>query len=160
MRSTLGALALLVALPASLGFAFSHGAPSVGLRRGRVAPQGTRSAPQFGKAPPVPLRMAGGSVTQDAQWALLFDCDGVIVETEELHRLAYNGAFKEMACMVGGQQVEWVPAYYDVLQNTVGGGKPKMKWSFGNEGWPDSTLGRAPPSLEVVQNLDRNGAET
>ena len=27
-------------------------------------------------------------------FALLFDCDGVIVETEELHRLAYNKAFK------------------------------------------------------------------
>ncbi len=25
-----------------------------------------------------------------AEYAVLFDCDGVIVETEELHRLAYN----------------------------------------------------------------------
>ena len=155
MRSTLGALALLVALPSSLGFAFSHGNPSLGLRRGRVAPQDTRSAPRFGKAALAPsvLRMSGGSVTKDAQWALLFDCDGVIVETEELHRLAYNGAFKEMACMVGGKQVEWVPKYYDVLQNTVGGGKPKMKWSFGNEGWPDSTLGPAPSSEEGRSKL-------
>jgi hypothetical protein len=32
-----------------------------------------------------------GSVTKDPKFALLFDCDGVIVETEELHRLAYNG---------------------------------------------------------------------
>lgn len=29
--------------------------------------------------------------------ALIFDCDGVIVETEELHRLAYNGAFQARA---------------------------------------------------------------
>jgi beta-phosphoglucomutase-like phosphatase (HAD superfamily) len=44
-------------------------------------------------------------VTEDAQWALLFDCDGVIVQTEELHRLAYNGTLKEMACMFGGKHV-------------------------------------------------------
>ena len=25
-------------------------------------------------------------------------------------------------------QVEWSVEYYDVLQNTVGGGKPKMNW--------------------------------
>jgi beta-phosphoglucomutase-like phosphatase (HAD superfamily) len=77
----------------------------------------------------------------------------VIVETEELHRLAYNGAFAEMKCTVNGKQVEWVPKYYDVLQNTVGGGKPKMKWSFGNEGWPDSTLGPAPTSEEEQTRL-------
>ena len=29
--------------------------------------------------------------------ALIFDCDGVIIETEELHRLAYNAAFKAAA---------------------------------------------------------------
>ncbi len=44
----------------------------------------------------------------------------------------------------------WEPSYYDVLQNTVGGGKPKMKWHFTNtcEGkWPARTgeLGSFPP---------------
>lgn len=24
----------------------------------------------------------------------------------------------------------------DILQNTVGGGKPKMRWHFGKNGWP------------------------
>ncbi|KAJ1468329.1 hypothetical protein T484DRAFT_1855681 [Baffinella frigidus] len=152
MHSTLALLAAAaaVALPSSLGFSFSPGVPALGLRAGRVAPQATRSAPRFAKAAPT-LRMSGGSVTKDAQWALLFDCDGVIVETEELHRLAYNGAFKELGCTVGGKQVEWIPKYYDVLQNTVGGGKPKMKWSFGNEGWPDSTLGLTPPTIETTE---------
>ena len=46
--------------------------------------------------------------------------------------------------------VVWEPSYYDVLQNTVGGGKPKMKWHFTNtcEGkWPARTgeLGSFPP---------------
>eukprot|EP00959_Pyramimonas_sp_CCMP1952_P373897 7830316-Pyramimonas_sp.AAC.2 len=71
------------------------------------------------------------------KYALLFDCDGVIVETEELHRLAYNGAFKKFQLTVAalgrfhltpkGEPVEWTVDYYEVLANTVGGGKPKMK---------------------------------
>ena len=36
------------------------------------------------------------------KWALLFDCDGVIVETEELHRLAYCGAFEAFGLEVEG----------------------------------------------------------
>ena len=26
--------------------------------------------------------------------------------------------------------MDWAVEYYDILQNTVGGGKPKMKWHF------------------------------
>ena len=52
------------------------------------------------------------------KFALLFDCDGVIIETEELHRLAYNAAFKEFSLQVAGEPVEWGTAYYDILQNT------------------------------------------
>lgn len=52
------------------------------------------------------------------KFALLFDCDGVIIETEELHRLAYNAAFKEFNLQIGDSPVEWDVAYYDVLQNT------------------------------------------
>ncbi|KAJ1636772.1 HAD-like domain-containing protein [Pavlovales sp. CCMP2436] len=74
--------------------------------------------------------------------ALLFDCDGVLVETEELHRTAYNQAFDEFGLTVGGKPVVWTVAYYDVLQNTVGGGKPKMRYHFtqtcGGE-WPAVT---------------------
>lgn len=55
--------------------------------------------------------------------ALLFDCDGVIVETEELHRQAYNQAFKAFKLtLTCGSPVEWSVELYDVLQNTVGGG--------------------------------------
>ncbi len=34
-------------------------------------------------------------------------CDGVIVETEELHRLAYNAAFSEFECTIGGEPLVW-----------------------------------------------------
>ena len=52
------------------------------------------------------------------RFALLFDCDGVIIETEELHRLAYNAAFKEFSLKIEDEPVEWSVAYYDILQNT------------------------------------------
>jgi hypothetical protein len=41
------------------------------------------------------------------EFALLFDCDGVILETEELHRIAYNRAFKEFDLSIDGNLVEW-----------------------------------------------------
>jgi phosphoglycolate phosphatase-like HAD superfamily hydrolase len=97
------------------------------------------------------------------EYALLFDCDGVILETEELHRLAYNKAFQEFGLTIDGLRVEWSVRlrtnlqsyrqfvslviandnslyqfclsqveYYDILQNTVGGGKPKMFFHFRN----------------------------
>ena len=83
---------------------------------------------------PVPsVRAAAPTLSSSSssyEFALLFDCDGVILETEELHRLAYNAAFAEFDLIFeDGTPVEWTEDYYDVLQNTVGGGKPKM-WHY------------------------------
>ena len=78
-----------------------------------------------------------------AEFALLFDCDGVIVETEELHRVAYNSAFEKFGLKnPDGSAVVWDVPYYDILQNTVGGGKPKMKHYFNNDagGWPTVSM--------------------
>lgn len=82
--------------------------------------------------------------------ALLFDCDGVLVETEELHRRAYNEAFKHFGLRVDTMPVEWSVEYYDALQNTVGGGKPKMKYHFTQTvgKWPTVT-DRPTPSTEA-----------
>ena len=42
-------------------------------------------------------------------------------------------AFKKFGLTLpDGSQVEWTMEYYDVLQNTVGGGKPKMMNYFNN----------------------------
>ena len=49
------------------------------------------------------------------------------METEELHRVAYNMAFEEFGLEVNGAAVVWSPEYYSHLANTVGGGKPKMR---------------------------------
>lgn len=125
---------------------------AMGARAGRVArvaravPMARFNFPGFsrGGAPAAPARrLAAGrqvavhaSNTSDPSFALLFDCDGVLVETEELHRLAYNASFQHFQIHIDGVQCDWPPEYYDVLANTVGGGKPKMRWHFGQTNWP------------------------
>ena len=56
--------------------------------------------------------------------------------TEELHRRAYNASFEHFGLTIDDVPVVWSVEYYDVLANTVGGGKPKMKHHFGANGWP------------------------
>lgn len=64
--------------------------------------------------------------------ALIFDCDGVIVESEELHRVSYNQCWEEE-----NLGFTWSYEFYEMLQNSVGGGKEKMRWYFDKYGWPD-----------------------
>ncbi len=64
--------------------------------------------------------------------ALLFDCDGVLVDTErDGHRVAFNRAFADV-----GLAVEWDVATYGELV-TVSGGKERMRHYFDRAGWPD-----------------------
>jgi len=80
--------------------------------------------------------------------ALIFDCDGVILESESLHLQAYNQAFDNFDV-----QYRWSVEEYDDLQNRVGGGKPKMHYYFGKHGYPKSLLGPAPVTQEHKNNL-------
>ena len=65
--------------------------------------------------------------------ALIFDCDGVLVDTErDGHRVAFNQAFAKK-----GLNVEWdVQLYGDLLK--VAGGKERMRHYFNNHQWPDN----------------------
>jgi HAD superfamily hydrolase (TIGR01509 family) len=64
--------------------------------------------------------------------ALIFDCDGVLVDTErDGHRVAFNAAFA-----AEGLAVEWSVERYGVLL-TTGGGKERMRRHFDETGWPD-----------------------
>lgn len=57
--------------------------------------------------------------------ALIFDCDGTLVETErDGHRVAFNKAFKEL-----GYDCEWEVGLYGELL-TTGGGKERMARYF------------------------------
>jgi HAD superfamily hydrolase (TIGR01509 family) len=63
--------------------------------------------------------------------ALIFDCDGVLADTErDGHRVAFNRAFAEM-----GLQVEWDVALYGRLLK-IAGGKERMRHYFDENGWP------------------------
>jgi HAD superfamily hydrolase (TIGR01509 family) len=64
--------------------------------------------------------------------ALIFDCDGVIVDTErDGHRVAFNQAFRKM-----GLDIEWDVALYGKLLQ-IAGGKERMKYYFNQNGWPE-----------------------
>lgn len=63
--------------------------------------------------------------------ALIFDCDGVLVDTErDGHRVAFNRAFA-----TAGIDAEWdVDLYGELLK--IAGGKERMTHYFSEAGWP------------------------
>lgn len=65
--------------------------------------------------------------------ALIFDCDGVLVDTErDGHRVAFNRAFE-----LFNIDAHWdVELYGRLLQ--IAGGKERMRAYFDEFGWPDS----------------------
>ncbi|CAJ1343272.1 unnamed protein product [Effrenium voratum] len=85
------------------------------------------------------LRLARSAGGTGVSGALILDCDGVIADSEYLHREAYNEVFEEFEVATS-----WSKEYYDELQNQIGGGKPKMRHHFSLNGWPGSKLGPAP----------------
>jgi HAD superfamily hydrolase (TIGR01509 family) len=63
--------------------------------------------------------------------ALIFDCDGVLVDTErDGHRVAFNRAFRRK-----GLDIEWSIGEYGELLR-VPGGKERMRHWFETRGWP------------------------
>lgn len=63
--------------------------------------------------------------------ALIFDCDGVIVDTEkDGHRVAFNRAFA-----IKHIDADWGIEEYKQLVH-VAGGKERMRYYFNEKGWP------------------------
>lgn len=63
--------------------------------------------------------------------ALIFDCDGVLVDTErDGHRAAFNAAFR-----AEGLATVWPEDRYGDLL-TTGGGKERMRRHYDETGWP------------------------
>ena len=79
--------------------------------------------------------------------ALIFDCDGVLVDTErDVHRVAFNRAFA-----AEGIDAEWdVELYGELL--LVAGGKERMRHYFEHHGWPDHQYG---PHDALIAELHR-----
>lgn len=69
--------------------------------------------------------------------ALIFDCDGVLVDTErDGHRVAFNRAFADE-----GVAAQWsVERYAELL--SVAGGKERMIRHFDETGWPAAAADR------------------
>ncbi|XP_042431140.1 haloacid dehalogenase-like hydrolase domain-containing protein At4g39970 [Zingiber officinale] len=115
------------------------------------------SSLRLSRAPPARFRRsfavpaASSSPTSPLE-ALIFDCDGVILESEHLHRQAYNDAFDHFLVRCpsssSSQPLHWDSDFYDELQNRIGGGKPKMRWYFKENGWPSSSIFETPPSSD------------
>eukprot|EP00540_Astrosyne_radiata_P021262 CAMPEP_0116846070 /NCGR_PEP_ID=MMETSP0418-20121206/13631_1 /TAXON_ID=1158023 /ORGANISM="Astrosyne radiata, Strain 13vi08-1A" /LENGTH=315 /DNA_ID=CAMNT_0004477277 /DNA_START=175 /DNA_END=1122 /DNA_ORIENTATION=+ len=87
--------------------------------------------------------------------AILFDCDGVLADTErDGHRVAFNKAFEQK-----GLPTVWDEKLYGELLK-VGGGKERMKAHWNEVGWPDS-LPPAPPAVEkkVVKDDSMNNPD-
>ncbi|CAL5005640.1 unnamed protein product [Urochloa decumbens] len=103
------------------------------------------------RAPRLVAVSAATSPASSSLDALIFDCDGVILESENLHRQAYNDAFAHFGVRCPPASADplcWDEAFYDELQNRIGGGKPKMRWYFGENGWPSSKIFETPPSTD------------
>lgn len=79
--------------------------------------------------------------------ALIFDCDGVLVDTEkDGHRVAFNRAFSEM-----GLSVNWdIGLYADLVK--VAGGKERMKHFFSTNGWPDGVNDKDSLIIDLHKN--------
>ena len=69
--------------------------------------------------------------------ALIFDCDGVLVDTErDGHRVAFNRAFAAL-----GMPFEWSVAEYGRLLK-IAGGKERMRSYFDQNRWPVEPVDR------------------
>ena len=89
-------------------------------------------------------RVAGSA----ADMAILFDCDGVLADTErDGHRVSFNKVFGEK-----GYSFEWGVDEYGKLCE-VGGGKERMTHYFDANGWPEGLEDVADTSLVKPKGL-------
>jgi HAD superfamily hydrolase (TIGR01509 family) len=78
--------------------------------------------------------------------ALIFDCDGVLVDTErDGHRVGFNRAFEQM-----GIDAHWDVDLYGKLL-LVAGGKERMRAYFDEHGWPDGADTREARDALIAQ---------
>lgn len=82
--------------------------------------------------------------------ALIFDCDGVLVDTErDAHRVGFNLAFREF-----GIAAEWSVELYARLLLTAGG-KERMTVYFDEFGWPEAQVAEHGGKTELIAALHK-----
>ncbi|OAY47890.1 CBBY-like protein isoform X1 [Manihot esculenta] len=86
--------------------------------------------------------------------ALLFDCDGVLVDTEkDGHRVSFNDTFNEKEL-----GVTWDVELYGVLLK-IGGGKERMTAYFNQTGWPEKAPKSEEERKEFIASLHKRKTE-
>mmetsp|Transcript_86737 Transcript_86737/g.168014 ORF Transcript_86737/g.168014 Transcript_86737/m.168014 type:complete len:278 (-) Transcript_86737:289-1122(-) len=100
------------------------------------------------RTPSLLARRGGTLMDASSINGLLFDCDGVLADTEpDGHRVAFNAAFKEQ----GFSDVWSVELYGELLE--TGGGKERMTKYWSDIGWPSDYVGDAKKQQELVKKL-------
>ncbi|KAI5408105.1 CBBY-like protein [Lathyrus oleraceus] len=86
--------------------------------------------------------------------ALLFDCDGVLVDTEkDGHRISFNDTFQEKEL-----GVTWdVELYGELLK--IGGGKERMTAYFNKTGWPANAPTGEQERKDFIASLHKRKTE-
>ncbi|KAE8658314.1 Haloacid dehalogenase-like hydrolase domain-containing protein [Hibiscus syriacus] len=97
---------------------------------------------------------ASSSSSSTLPSALLFDCDGVLVDTEkDGHRVSFNDTFDEKEL-----GVTWdVELYGELLK--IGGGKERMTAYFNKTGWPDKAPKSEEERKEFIASLHKRKTE-
>ncbi|EEE59363.1 hypothetical protein OsJ_11458 [Oryza sativa Japonica Group] len=97
---------------------------------------------------------AGGAPAASLPAALLFDCDGVLVDTEkDGHRISFNETFAEREL-----GVSWdVELYGELLK--IGGGKERMTAYFSKMGWPAKAPKTDDERKEFIASLHKRKTE-
>nr|AFK46584.1 unknown [Medicago truncatula] len=97
---------------------------------------------------------ASASASSTLPSALLFDCDGVLVDTEkDGHRISFNDTFQEKEL-----GVTWdVELYGELLK--IGGGKERMTAYFNKTGWPANAPTGEQERKDFIASLHKRKTE-
>lgn len=97
---------------------------------------------------------ASSSPSPSLPAALLFDCDGVLVDTEkDGHRISFNDTFAEKEL-----GVSWdVDLYGELLK--IGGGKERMTAYFNKTGWPAKAPKTEEERKDFIASLHKRKTE-
>eukprot|EP00904_Undaria_pinnatifida_P009935 jgi/Undpi1/6071/HiC_scaffold_20.g08556.m1 len=110
---------------------FASGAAGFAVPAAKFAVYSSSSGGEAAAAPVESSVEGGDGQHEDVLQALIFDCDGVLADTErDGHRPAFNAAFK-----IKNLDCEWSVEQYGKLLS-VGGGKERMAAHWDAVGWP------------------------
>ncbi|KAK4264464.1 hypothetical protein QN277_025636 [Acacia crassicarpa] len=106
------------------------------------------------RLPPSRVNCAAASPSSTLPAALLFDCDGVLVDTEkDGHRISFNETFQEREL-----GVTWdVDLYGELLK--IGGGKERMTAYFNQTGWPAKAPSGEEERKQFIASLHKRKTE-